>query len=305
MTNDDYAEMLPAWSDDGSLLPTPPTGSANSAAYRREMDVQSGRVECRQPAVKTSTCSREPTTSIPSFDVAGNLIFYPIAMAIATFIATSRSPGSLPTQGSVDRRQWDHALCTGYHSQSLGSTQSVFYTHFYGGDYRIFSARPEDFLNKEVDPLEVDLTAAQLPALNRQANRIVDTQLAQLDTLPGAESLVFTENKYRPKFRLDFASGGRGRGNYFGPVSGAAGPINLYFSDIPGNQPVVHQPFDEWTAGRHRRLSGLPQSEKQNRVGGELFTLSLLFRYGRRLRRNGYLAGPEWISDPGLPFPAF
>ncbi|MBK7410430.1 MAG: PD40 domain-containing protein [Saprospirales bacterium] len=304
LTNDRYAELLPAWSDDGKYI----AYSTDRLSQQRgrtdgKWVFNLARYDVDNPHSEDIDLFPGADNLNPIFDVAGNLIFLSDRDGYRNIYRYE--PETQKVYQLTD-------LLTGVsgitpYAPAITASRSdrrnrFLYTHFYGGDYRIFSARPEDFLNKEVDPLEVDLTAAQLPAQNRRANRIVDTQLAQLDTLPGAESLVFTENKYRPKFRLDFASGGAGVGvgNYFGPVSGAAGAINLYFSDMLGN----NQLFTSLSMnGQLVDIAGsVAYLNQKNRIGWGVSFSHFPYYFGTG---DGYV-GMDTLQDRnGFLIPAF
>ncbi len=121
-------------------------------------------------------------------------------------------------------------------------------THYYKNGYTIFRAKPEDFLNQEVSPDSVDLTAATLPKVNRKASDLVDAnlkssnqefkELAEKDT---------KELDYKPKFKLDYVGGGAGVGigtsQRFGTQTGAVGGIDLLFGDMLGQNQLYTSIF--------------------------------------------------------------
>ncbi len=115
----------------------------------------------------------------------------------------------------------------------------IAYMHYYNGAYSIYKARPEDFLSEEVDPQAVDFGPAQLPRVNKKAPAIVDAQLSEVEEMEPLRPGEIAEKKYKSKFRLDFIGGSAGVGvgtsNIIGTNTGAAGGIQMLFSDIVGN----------------------------------------------------------------------
>lgn len=122
------------------------------------------------------------------------------------------------------------------------------FTHYFKNGYSIYRAKPEDFLNKEVNPDSVDMTAATLPKVNRLASTLVDSNLKntnqELQELTDAET---TEVDYKPKFKLDYVGGGAGVGvgtsQRFGTQTGAVGGIDLLFGDMLGQNQLYTSIF--------------------------------------------------------------
>ncbi|HHH53294.1 MAG TPA: hypothetical protein ENK91_06520, partial [Bacteroidetes bacterium] len=117
-------------------------------------------------------------------------------------------------------------------------TDRVLYTLYNNNSYSIYQAKSDKYLNKEVDPLDVDLSAGMLPKPNPQATDIVNQNLSKLDNLPLVDPSQFVDEKYKPKFRLDYVGGGTsvGVGNStFGTYTGLAGGVDFLFSDMLGN----------------------------------------------------------------------
>jgi hypothetical protein len=124
----------------------------------------------------------------------------------------------------------------------------VLFTHYYKNGYSIYRAKPEEFLNKEVNPDDVDMTAATLPRLNKRALDLVDAQLNSINETyqPLAESDTKTA-AYKPKFKLDYVGGGAGVGvgvsQNFGTQSGLSGGVDLLFGDMLGQNQVFTSLF--------------------------------------------------------------
>ncbi|HRK80669.1 MAG TPA: hypothetical protein PLZ12_04450 [Saprospiraceae bacterium] len=243
LTNDEYSEIMPAWSADGTQL----IYSTDELSMRRGrtngkwkhniavMDIAGGRVNQIDvfPGADNLNAQFDPNGDIlflSDRDGFRNLYRYSVLDKKVFQLTNSKTgiSGITPFAPafSIDRKR-----------------NRVAYTHYMGGAYSIYKARPEDFLNQEVDPNTVDFTAATLPRVNRQASRIVDPVLAQIgaleDNLFAAEMV---ERPYKAKFALDYAGGsagvGMGTSNLFGATTGAAGGVDLLFSDMTGNNKI-------------------------------------------------------------------
>src|SRR5690606_23453195 len=112
-------------------------------------------------------------------------------------------------------------------------TDDVVYTYYRNKNYEIFRAKPDEFLWRQVDPMNVDLAAGTLPPAERTG------QLPQ----PGYDSLLLkreniavTSSPYRPKFRLEYIGNNVGigvsTGGIMGTQAGMAGGVDMMFSDI-------------------------------------------------------------------------
>ncbi|PHI18227.1 hypothetical protein CEQ90_19015 [Lewinellaceae bacterium SD302] len=113
------------------------------------------------------------------------------------------------------------------------------YTYFNQRGYRIYQAKIDEFLNRQLDPAAVDLSPATLPRLNPRAPLVVDNLLESMDQEPVLADSSIREVPYRSKFKLDYAGGstGVGIGNnpIFGTTGGLAGGADFLFTDILGN----------------------------------------------------------------------
>lgn len=109
------------------------------------------------------------------------------------------------------------------------------YVHFNNNKYTIFSAPLSNFLNREVDPDNIDFRAAILPPYNPNKLSIVERNLKNREFITDTLTIKKVEKEYRPKFKLDYI-GSTGVGvttNRFG--TGMAGGVNSIFSDILGD----------------------------------------------------------------------
>lgn len=110
------------------------------------------------------------------------------------------------------------------------------YVYYNNGKYSIFSAPLNNFIEKQVDPQNVDMAAAYLPPFKPEKPGIVDSNLKSRFQIRDTMAVATTEVPYRPKFELDYI-GSTGVGittNRFG--TGMAGGVNAIFSDILGDK---------------------------------------------------------------------
>ena len=115
------------------------------------------------------------------------------------------------------------------------------YTYFGMGKYELFSAKPEDFVNRAVAADSVNMEAAMLPLVNRRAPVVVDDLLKEAPAALASDSLV--QVAYDPKFKLDFVDGnggmGVGVGGPFGTRTGAMGGVSAIFGDMLGQHQLL------------------------------------------------------------------
>ena len=115
-------------------------------------------------------------------------------------------------------------------------TGKLAYTHYQDGKYFIHMAQnPTEFLMKQVDPFELDFSAATLPPLERQETDIVDNYLREEEL----DEEVFPVDSFDVKpFKRDFSLtyiGNTGVGvatSRYG--TGMQGAVSMQFSDITG-----------------------------------------------------------------------
>ncbi len=115
---------------------------------------------------------------------------------------------------------------------------TLLYTHYIGSNYNVQKAVPDKMDNILVDPHDVDYTAATLPPGTMDGPNIVNKALLNLDDVEGVTGEEIVNQKYKPKFKLDYIGGGGGIGvgtsNTFGTRTGLVGGIDMLFSDVLG-----------------------------------------------------------------------
>ncbi len=116
---------------------------------------------------------------------------------------------------------------------------TLLYTHYLGNSYNIQKARPEKMENLLVDPNDVDYTAAILPPGTTDQEDIVNPALYDMDNDQLIGTNEMRAEKYKAKFKLDYLGGGGGVGvgtsNTFGTRTGLVGGVQMLFSDVLGN----------------------------------------------------------------------
>jgi hypothetical protein len=242
LTNDSYSQMHPHFSDDGARL----YYSTDELSMRR------GRVNGKwvfNLAVYDMVSGRSQNIDI--FPGADNL--NPVADPQGNIIFLSNRDGFRNIymyQPGYDRvyQLTDYIVGVSgitHYAPALSVARRrdrLVYTYYSDNRYTVYSARPEDYLMKEVDPNDVNFAAATLPRVNPRANDLVDAQLERVDQFRPSDSWNYAETRYRPQFKLDYVGGSAGVGvgtsNAFGTTSGVAGGVDLLFSDILGNNTI-------------------------------------------------------------------
>lgn len=242
LTNDRYAEILPAWSPDGRFL----------AFSTDEVSIQRGRINGAwhmNLAVMDMSNNKVEHLDVfpgadnmnPQFDKAGNLFFvsdrdgfrnmYRYEMASKNVFqmtklmtgVTGITPYAPSFTVSEDRDR-------------------ILFTHYSKGEYSIHQARLEDFISEKVDASAVDMVAASLPPFRPGAKDIVNRNLRLMDgtTTAVADSTTLKTKPFKPKFTLNYAGGSTGVGvmtgnRSFGNTAGGVGGVDLLFGDILGD----------------------------------------------------------------------
>ncbi|RMF00545.1 MAG: hypothetical protein D6772_06235, partial [Bacteroidetes bacterium] len=239
LTNDPYSELHPAWSPDGARLhfATDELSMVRNARVNGKLTFNLATLDMVSGIVRHHELFLGADNLNPEEDQDGNIVFlsnrdgyrnlyryntYDQTVTQLTDLITGVS-GITPYAPafSIDR-----------------SRNRLVYTYFSSQGYRLYSARAQDLLGEQVDPQAVDMSAAQLPRVNRKAPRLVDPMLARLQTEGNIPEVPTEEVPYKSKFELDYIGGGGGIGiggnQTFGTTTGLAGGVDLLFSDILG-----------------------------------------------------------------------
>lgn len=239
LTNNEYAELHPAWSADGQRVLFATDEISIQQARRpyghwtfniASVDVVSG--------LSTQYDFFPGADNLnPEEDAEGNIVFLSNRDGYRNLYRYSPSSETL-TQLTD--------LLTGvsgitHYSPAFSVDRKrnrLVYTYFTSQGYRLYQADAEDLLSRIVSADSVDMTAASLPRVNRKAPVQVDERLTKLATIDQGP-VSTTEVEYKPKFKLDYIGGGGGVGigtnQAFGTTTGLAGAVDLLFSDILGD----------------------------------------------------------------------
>ncbi len=240
LTNTVYAELHPEWSDDGQRLyfSTDQLSMESGASYLAfnlaEMDVESGNV-IHYPIFPGADNLN------PIEDTEANLLFLSNRDGFRNIYKYDRSTGKV--YQLTDLITGVSGITPYAPAMSMaGKRDRLVYSYFSQNGYDIYRAKPEDFLQKEVDPTVVDMTPAMMPKLNPTVKRDVDNQLLGFSQMEALSDSQLIEVPYKPKFKLDYISGsagvGVGQSPTYGTVSGVAGGVDMLFGDILGNNQI-------------------------------------------------------------------
>ncbi len=248
LTNDRYAEMQPAWSADGSQL----VFSTDQLAFEKGAAKWTFNLAIRNIATGITTVTDffyGADNLNPVWDNEGNILFLSDRDGFRNLYRYEPASGKLLQltdflTGISGITPYAPAL-----SASTKETRDrIIFTHYINGGYKIYRAKSDDFINREVAPGAVDMTPAQLPKLNRMAPEFVSNNLAQLNKLPSLPDSVMRGVPFKSNFKLDYIAGGGGIGvgignTYGGPVSGIGGGVDFIFGDILGDHQVYASAF--------------------------------------------------------------
>ncbi|MFP4025912.1 MAG: basic secretory protein-like protein [Thiohalospira sp.] len=109
------------------------------------------------------------------------------------------------------------------------NTGQIAYTFYRNGNYEIYLAEPNDFLNIPVDPYFVNRNAEYLPPGEDRLHNIVNHNLRYSKSLPKDS---FNIQEYDPKFKLEYIGSngvGAGTSTYGTFISGG---VSMLFSDM-------------------------------------------------------------------------
>ncbi len=239
LTNDTYAEIQASWSPDGTMLvfATDFNSMQGKPAYGpwsfniAVMDWVSKYVEHLRFFPGANNLN-------PVVDTSGNIIF------LSNRDGYRNVYKYIPDEGTLYQITDLITGVSGITPFSPAITiarnrNRLIYTHYFNNEYNLYRTQTEEMPEVMVDPAEVNMDAAQLPRIDKTITSAVDQQIQQLYGYTSPPAMAIKEVPYKPNFKLDFVGGGAGVGigssQAFGTTTGAAGGIDLLFSDILGN----------------------------------------------------------------------
>lgn len=239
LTNDKYSEILANFSDDGSKLTfsydkkSVEEGRKNGA-YTYDIAIMDMNIK----TIEVLDIFHGAENINPNFDHEGNILF----------ISERDGFRNLYKYNSTDKKVYQMTeLLTGisgitrYSPAITVSTKrdKIMYTHYWKNGYNIYETTAAQMLNKEVNPTEVNQQAGTLPGWQSSKKDMVAQNLNSSDDYISTAEL--TDERYKPKFKLDFIGGGTGIGvgnNNLGNNVGLQGGVNMLFSDMLGNHQI-------------------------------------------------------------------
>jgi len=244
ITDNHYSELLPHWMPDGRRI----VFSTDEVSMRQGrtnghwtfnlaiLDVESGQTEHLDVFPGANNLN-------PVSDPDGNILFLSNRDGFRNIY--EYAPGSGKVYQVTDYLTGVSGITHYAPAISMAvRRERLMYTRYANNRYEAYLARPEDYIMEEVDPYDVEFSAAMLPRpLPEEVSNLVDLQLDRLDqTPPPVTPAQFEQVPYKPNFKLDYIGGSAGVGigtsNTFGTTTGVAGGVDLLFSDILGNSSI-------------------------------------------------------------------
>lgn len=242
LTNDSYSEILPSFNKEGTKI---------AFSYDKR-SVDQGRVhgaytydlailDMADKTITTLPVFHNAENLNPSFDHEGNIYFVSERDGMRNLYRYLTATGEVYQM--TDMLTGISGI-TRYSPAITVSTlrDKVMYTHYYKNGYNIWESSSTQLLNRKVSPDSVDQRAGTLPQALTGKKDIVNRNLRATDEYNQAASIE--NEKYRPRFKLDFISGATGVGvgnNNLGNAVGLQGGINMLFSDMLGNHQIFTQ----------------------------------------------------------------
>ncbi len=242
LTNDKFSEILPTFSADGKKL----AFSTDEISMKRTrtngvwtmnlavMDVVSGKIDHLDVFPGADNLN-------PQFDKNGNLLFLSNRDGLRNLYRFEFSGNKVFQM--TDLKTGITGITPFAPAISVADDRDrIVYTYFFNREYKIYTGRAENFLNKEItNTTETDFLAATLPPFDPRKKDIVNANLRMMDLkFKETANTQITEKPYKSKFKLEYAGGSTGVGvatgnNGFNSGTGMAGGVDLLFGDILGN----------------------------------------------------------------------
>lgn len=238
LTQDEYSDIQPIWSADGSKVYFVSDRGGNSQKLEKE-NFRISSLDLISKKTSTLALFDDTDNMNPQISPDGNSLY---------FIS---SPDGFKDLYKINLSNNSLIKLTNYYTGISGITMyspaisvasrtgEIAYNYFNKGDYNIIIANETHFLNQTVDSKNNIDVSYLVPGKILIGADIVNNNLNKIAFAKNLENLNFEEQKYKPNFKLDYlANSGLGVStSRFG--TGMGGGITALFGDILNNNQLM------------------------------------------------------------------
>jgi Tol biopolymer transport system component len=238
LTQDEYSDIQPIWSADGSKVYFVSDRGGNSQKLEKE-NFRISSLDLISKKTSTLALFDDTDNMNPQISPDGNSLY---------FIS---SPDGFKDLYKINLSNNSLIKLTNYYTGISGITMyspaisvasrtgEIAYNYFNKGDYNIIIANETHFLNQTVDSKNNIDVSYLVPGKILIGADIVNNNLNKTTFPKNLENLNFEEQKYKPNFKLDYlANSGLGVStSRFG--TGMGGGITALFGDILNNNQLM------------------------------------------------------------------
>jgi Tol biopolymer transport system component len=266
ITNDEWSELQPAWSEDGKRLVYATDELTYKPARKNKWTMNIATLDLDSHTHQVYPFFMGADNLNPQFDNLGQIYFLSDRDGyrnIYKFIPDSNAIYQLTTlsTGITGITPYSPALSVSY------KRDRMVYSYYEDHEYKIKSVRPEELALTRVSPDDVRLDAGTLPHITTDQS-LVDSRIDRISEVLDPSHIVFVEHPYRTKIKLDMLTGGTGIGigtnQGYGTRTGLAGGVAMLFSDM---------------LGEHQIFANLALNGQIYDFGGQIFYLNRTGRW--------------------------
>ena len=238
LTQDEYSDIQPIWSADGSKVYFVSDRGGNSQKLEKEY-FRISSLDLNSKKTSTLALFDDTDNMNPQISPDGNSLY---------FIS---SPDGFKDLYKINLTNNSLIKLTNYYTGISGITMyspaisvasrtgEIAYNYFNKGDYNLIIANETHFLNQTVDSKNNIDVSYLVPGKILIGADIVNNNLNKIAFPKNLENLNFEEQKYKPNFKLDYlANSGLGVStSRFG--TGMGGGITALFGDILNNNQLM------------------------------------------------------------------
>ena len=238
LTQDEYSDIQPIWSADGSKVYFVSDRGGNSQKLEKE-NFRISSLDLNSKKTSTLALFDDTDNMNPQISPDGNSLY---------FIS---SPDGFKDLYKINLSNNSLIKLTNYYTGISGITMyspaisvasrtgEIAYNYFNKGDHNIIIANETHFLNQTVDSKNNIDVSYLVPGKILIGADIVNNNLNKIAFAKNLENLNFEEQKYKPNFKLDYlANSGLGVStSRFG--TGMGGGITALFGDILNNNQLM------------------------------------------------------------------